>query len=411
MKTVKILSWFGDCYLKGLFEKVKEIYNIQYRDTTDFGLKGIYSSNIQQSDFDALLQVYMPDIMVLVDRTSRNLSVDIPENIKVLIFCDHFHEQFCIFGQAFFDRLPRNNYLLYPILDMHNMDRDKVMIWKKAIFHDRVFAIPFMPCIEDIEGYKDGSQYECDISVMLRYKKINYYYSCYGINVKTFPGKMLMQFLSELIVTVRNQLKQSETAYMEDKYIMHLVQSTAEHLHLAQHVSNFGKFLQYWFNEVKYNIISTEYANQIVDWLVEGGYNIKIYGAGWKDVPKYKEFAFGEITDGSADLRLAYQHSKISIGTGASMGLHRRVFEAMENGSLCLQAEICKDLMFSDWRHYFEDGKDIVIFHDKNELYQKVDYFLSHTAEREQIVDAAREKIKGCPDLTKLVWNVITTLM
>lgn len=401
MKAIKVLSWFENSYIKRLLKKIENNFNIQYKDTTDFGLK--------QNDFAWLLQAYEPDVIVLHDKTSRNLPVDIPENVKVLVYCDHSYEQLCIFGDTFFKWLPRNNYLLYPMLDMHNLDKDMVFIKRKEELKNRVFAVPFMPLLDEAE-YCSDKDYSCDISIMLSYKKIDYYYWNFGINANTFPGKMLMQFLSELVLVVKNMLKQNETAYMEDHTILHIVKITAEKLQIEQYVSNYDKFLEYWFNAVKYGIIYTEYAKQIVEWLLDGGYNIKIYGAGWKENPKFEKCAFGEIVYCSSEIRKAYLNSKISIGTGVSMGLHSRVFEAMENDCLCLQAEACQKWMLSDWRHYFQDGKEIVIFHNKRELYQKADYFLSHDDERRKIVNAAREKIKTCPDLVELVGNIINII-
>lgn len=208
MKAIKVLSWFENNYIKRLLKKIEKNFNIQYKDTTDFGLK--------QNDFVWMLQAYEPDIIVLHDKTSRNLPVDIPENIKVLVYCDHSYEQLCIFGDAFFKWLPRNNYLLYPMLDMHNLDKDMVFVKRKEELRNRVFAVPFMSLLDEAEYCSDKDLYSCDISIMLSYKKIDYYYWNFGINEHTFQGKMLMQLLSGLVLAVRNMFKQNETAYMEE---------------------------------------------------------------------------------------------------------------------------------------------------------------------------------------------------
>lgn len=408
MKAIKVLSWCGDNYLKGILKKTETKINVICKDTVDFGLKGGYHYDILQCDIDKILHEYQPDIIVMNYITSRNLPVELPATIKILTFCDHFEEHFRLFGKSFFDSLPDNNYLLYPIWDAQKMDHDKILV--NSTLEDRLFFIPFMPCIEELQNTdrrEDYNVYTSDISIMLRYKEITFYYWMYGINEKTFLGRMLMPFLAELVLSVRYELRQNESAYMDTDYIERLVLSAMERWQIVKNIRDFNKFLKYWVNEVRESIISVEYGNCIVDWILERDYNVRLYGGRWKEKEKYKNYAFGEIPDGSDELRKAYQASKISIGTNICMGLHRRVFEAMESDCLCLQAEAHPDWMLSDWRHCFEEGKHIVIFRNKTELYQKIDYFLSHDNERRKITAAAKERLKTCPDIGELLGDVI----
>lgn len=405
METVRVLSWFVTDYLKKVLEKLEKKINMKCKDVEDFGVKGNYYNNIKQEDFDRIIKEYTPDIIILVDRTKRNLSIDIDENIKVITFCDHSHEQFCTFGKAFFDRLPENNYLYHIILDPENVDKDRAL--SNADLKKRTFFTPFLPCVEELDEMEDCEKYRCDISVMLKYRKINYYYGCECVKFNSPMGRMLMNFLSEIVVSVRNKIEQDETAYMEDECIRKLVLTAAEKIHIKQHVRDYDQFLEYWISEVKYLVIPSEFGNCIVDWLSERDYNFKIYGVGWNDNKKYEKYSFGKIPDGSPELRRAYQCSKINIGTNIGMGIHRRTFEAMENDCLCMQAEAHRDWFFSDWRNYFEDGKNIVIFHDKKEFFQKIDYLLTHENERMRITQAAKERLKSCPDITDVLGDAI----
>ncbi len=408
MKRIKVLSWFADNYVRGILKRVEEKGSIFSKDISEFGIKGSYYNNLQQNEFNMILQIYKPDIIVLVDRTSRNLAVDIPKGIKIITFCDHFHEQFCKFGTAFFNLLPENNYLCHIILDPQNIDRDGVL--KNEAFREKMFFMPFLPCVDevtDIEEEGGFDKYKCDISVMLRYKTMDYYYGCECLNMDHLLGKLLMYFLSEIVVAVKNEIRQNETAYMEDESIRRLILVIMERLHIDQYIRDRDEFIKYWFGEVKYSIIPTEYGNCVVDWLLERHYDVRIYGAGWSNKKKYKKYAFGKIPDGSAELRKAYRYSKLNVSANIDMGIHRRVFEAMENDCLCLQAEVKREWMFSDWRHFFSDGEDIAIYHDKKELYQKIDYLLSHETERRQMIAAAKKKLKSCPNIAESLGNII----
>lgn len=405
METIKILSWFVTDYLKRVLGEIEKKRNIKCRDIADFGVRGSYYNNIKQEDFDRIITEYKPDIIILVDRTKRNLSVDIADNIKVITFCDHSHEQFCTFGKIFFDKLPKNNYLYHLILDAKNIDKDEVL--SNVDLQKRIFFTPFLPCVAEADDMEDCEKYVCDISVMLKYRKIDYYYGCECVKFNNPMGRMLMNFLSEIIVSVRNNIEQNETAYMDDECIQKLVLAAAERIHVKQYVRDYNQFLEYWTSEVKYLVIPSEFGNCIVDWLSGKDYNLKIYGAGWKDNKKYERYSFGKVPDGSSELRKAYQCSKINIGTNIGMGIHRRTFEAMESDCLYMQAEAHRSWFFSDWRNYFEDGKDIVIFHDKKELFQKIDYLLSHENERKRITQAAKKKMKSCPDITDVLGDAI----
>lgn len=42
---------------------------------------------------------------------------------------------------------------------------------------------------------------------------------------------------------------------------------------------------------------------------------------------------------------------------------------------------------------YFEDGKELVVYEDFQDLYRKIDYYLSHERERREIARAGRRKV------------------
>lgn len=409
MEEIRILIWspFDYGYLKKMLKKTKQKMNIVFKDILDCGMAS-YDSYTSQFDFDKILDEYKPDIVFLYNITRRNLCIDIPDDIKVIVLCDHFIEEFYLNGKTFFDWLSPNDYLLLQILDRKFVDVDHIL--DNSIIQNKIFFTPFQPCVDETDSLQNEQEsfvYRTDLSVMLACKGIKYYCWCFDIKQNTYFGRLLLPFLAKIVYSVNCLIKQNETAYMDDTQIEKIVRLAMESLGIKQYVRNADEFLRYWFWGVKYTIIPTEYNQCVIDWLLERDYNIKLYGSGWKENTQYAKYAFGEIPDGSAELRKAYNYSKINISTNINMGIHRRVFEAMENGCLYFQAEAHPEWMCSDWRHYFEDGKEMIVYHNKEELYQKVDYYLSHENERKKVIWAAKERLKECPDIADVCSNVI----
>ncbi len=86
-----------------------------------------------------------------------------------------------------------------------------------------------------------------------------------------------------------------------------------------------------------------------------------------------------------------FYHSKINLNftiPNILDGTPLRVFDILACHGFCLTT-YREDLL----RH-FENGKDLVIFEGKEDLLQKVDYFLEHERERERIAENGYQKVK-----------------
>lgn len=69
-------------------------------------------------------------------------------------------------------------------------------------------------------------------------------------------------------------------------------------------------------------------------------------------------------------------------------GIPQRVFDILSAGGFCLtnyQPEIAE---------YFEDGSELVIYTDMDDMMRKIDYYLSHEEERRAIAKKGHQKIK-----------------
>lgn len=107
------------------------------------------------------------------------------------------------------------------------------------------------------------------------------------------------------------------------------------------------------------------------------------------------------------EMPLVFHHSKININItlhGISTGIPLRVLDIMACGGFCLtnyQEEIAT---------YFEDGVELVIYMDFEDMYKKIAYYLKHEEERKAIARAGYEKVKNQFDYNHGVGKIIAVL-
>lgn len=406
MNHVRVLVWFPSYarYYIDILKSAELKYGIICKDKSEFGFEANYTN---QDDFNRIIEEYKPDIIFIYNILSTNFVVHIPMGIKVVTYCDHFYEQLSLFGTRYFNQVPVNNYLYMPILNAERLDKDHVL--DNADIRKKIYFAPFVDSLieKKIEKCReDEEKYACDLSVVSHFKNIEYYYWCYNIRSTTMQGRILMQFISRLVRLIRNEIINRETADLDDEWIYRNVKNVFASLDLHKYVKEEDSFIHIWFQAVKFSIISHEYGNIVVDWLIERGYNLKIYGRGWDKDDKYRKHAAGTVEESSDDLRKLYQYSKINVGTNIIMGIHRRNSECIKNGCLCFQAEASPKYMASDYRNFFKDGTDIVVYKNKQELYEKIDYYLLHGQERERIIEAGKNVVKQNLDAAGIVGSI-----
>jgi len=107
------------------------------------------------------------------------------------------------------------------------------------------------------------------------------------------------------------------------------------------------------------------------------------------------------------EMPLVFHNSKINLNISSrtiETGIPQRVFDILACGGFCLtnyQPEIAKK---------FEDGKELVMYTDLNDLLQKTEYYMNHEEERMQIAQAGYEKVSkeyGIKDRIKVLFESI----
>ena len=182
------------------------------------------------------------------------------------------------------------------------------------------------------------------------------------------------------------------------------------------------------WEELRKNIIlklDNAYDERVYEAFVEGMIHKKITQLERKEVCSYLahhfDFALYTGSDTSFDERiinrgyidyvsqmpLVFYYSKININItlhSISTGIPLRVLDIMACGGFCLtnyQEEIAT---------YFEDGVELVMYSDFEDMYHKIEYYLEHEEERKAIAQAGYEKVKSQFDYIYGVEKIVSEI-
>ncbi|SDB60140.1 glycosyltransferase [Butyrivibrio sp. INlla16] len=138
-----------------------------------------------------------------------------------------------------------------------------------------------------------------------------------------------------------------------------------------------------WFNQRVFRQV-------LVDWILEAGFdNIKLWGNGWKTNPKYEKYAMGPAENGEV-LSKIYQSSKIVMGNNIVTTAAARAWESMLSGAFYLSNYIPPEHDWCDIHKIMPEGT-VEYFRSKEELIDKLHYFLEHEDERKAVATKCKE--------------------
>lgn len=135
--------------------------------------------------------------------------------------------------------------------------------------------------------------------------------------------------------------------------------------------------------------------------------NFNFYLYSGSDTSYDKQIVNRGYVDYVREMPLVFRFSKININItlhGISTGIPLRVLDILACGGFCLtnyQEEIAL---------YFEDGVDLVIYSDFEDMYEKIKYYLSHEEERKAIAQAGYEKVRTQFDYRNGIAKIVGVL-
>lgn len=392
-KVIRILKWsleYGDYF------KYLSLPNVQVKNADEF------DTNIdlnKQEDFDKIYRLFSADIIILTNTTRQRLSITIPDFVYVISYCDGFIHSFNIIGKEFFNLLSEKDYLYVPVTNIEKLDIDNVLDIEDV--RNRVIIEPFIP-MKEIQipnnSYDDIKNLSCDISIVHRRKKIEYYYWFLNMKGDSEIVSELKLLINSLVKEVKKEIMVREEYITDNVWAEKLVVKKFDSTGIWKYIKNKDKTLHLWKRLILWVIVQQEFANCIIEWLACSDYNFKLWGPGWKEDKAFLKCAMGEVHEESDELYRVYLNSKININPD-TMAIHRRIFEAIQLGSLCMQADTINEYRMADYRPFFKDDESIVSFRNKKEMFSNIDFYLSHETKRKCIIKKSQEIV------SKLSWN------
>lgn len=128
-----------------------------------------------------------------------------------------------------------------------------------------------------------------------------------------------------------------------------------------------------------------------VTWLHERGYDMKLWGRPWPGHETFGRYAKGIAPNGEGMSKIL-NASKISIGLNGAVTLHPRVMESLMSGCLYIGNNIPAGDDWTDVREYLREDSEVVLFYGRNDLYNKIDMYLSNENLRREIVERGRAR-------------------
>lgn len=138
------------------------------------------------------------------------------------------------------------------------------------------------------------------------------------------------------------------------------------------------------------SLIGVPYDSRVetLRFLMKNKINIKLFGPGWYKYPEFKNI-YGGPLETEEFIRVINQ-SKINLSlvlnTLGGPQIKGRVFEF----AACKSFNLVE--YFDEYKLYFREGKELIMFKDRVDLLKKIEYYLKHEKEREKIAKNSYER-------------------
>ncbi len=230
---------------------------------------------------------------------------------------------------------------------------------------------------------EEKKEYSCDICILCHTQSLKHYINNEVSYIEEIEDKLKEIFYSYW-----------KLVYNDDNMIFYHLQEYKDFIRYS--LSTFysikisDKAIDYYAERMYYELNSVVFRHCLVDWLIEAGYtNIKLWGNGWTEEEKYRPYAMGAAENGEK-LSKIYQCSKIVLGNNIMTTGAARAWESMLSGAFFLCNWIPPDADAVDIRKILEP-EDFVMFNGKEDLLQKVNYYLTNEEERQKMIKRGKK--------------------
>ena len=243
-------------------------------------------------------------------------------------------------------------------------------------------------------------RYQCDICFV-----------CHGSDVEPYIKKFLTNFpqvwqerILYLYKEYQNCAYQTETFYYSEEDFRDFID---RHLQERFAVKASADQINFIADDMYNRYNQRVYRQCLVDWLLDAGYtNIRLWGNGWMTDSKYEKYAMGPAENGET-LSKIYQASKIVLGNNIMTTAAARAWESMLSGAFYMSNYIPPEEDVTDIRKVIKENEEVVMFYDRADLLQKVDYYLSHEEERQRMAEVGHKTAQEKMTFDRLMEKVL----
>ena len=312
----------------------------------------------------------------------------------VIFLLDHFR-----FEQSFPDSVIVITWVQDYLANIMNCDTPK-KLGKKDFILNHFTTADWM----DVYGYpKERSmpapvpsneriykKYEVTLEEKIRYQA-DICMVCHAVNWEAKAKELLDEICEQPLVDMTMRALEDYAGLIKTSEIIFYKQEEFCD-YLYQYITQIeGKQISWYKIQVLANnlfipVLERMYRQALADWLIEAGYtNLKLWGREWKEIPKYAPYAMGEAENGEV-LSKILQCSKIVLGNNAFASGAARAWEAMLSGAFYMGNYVPEEIDRSNIQVTMKDPSSIIVFHGKEDLIEKVDFYLTHEDERQNMI-------------------------
>ena len=127
-----------------------------------------------------------------------------------------------------------------------------------------------------------------------------------------------------------------------------------------------------------------------MEWLLEAGFDVHLYGGGWEEHPVLGAHQRGKIPYG-APLSALIRSSKIHLCVHGIWTLTMKVLDCFAAGGFPIVGWVDPGRDTEPIAEWFQEDRDVVLYRTREELLDKCRYYLIHPEQRREISMRGRE--------------------
>lgn len=278
--------------------------------------------------------------------------------------------------------IPKNQFIL------NHFITDRELLNDKNTNLDKFIDAPICSSEFIYKNYnltdKEKVNYSCDICIV-----------AHNVDLYYFIEQQGNELLKKILFIILNETLNSDKIYLSIKELRIILDNIVTQLEYELNEDDLDK-LKYSINSKEFEIILYNFnyiimkINMVDVLLNEGFTNIKLWGREWQNIERFKPYAMGSAENGE-ELSKILQASKIVLGCNNQSSVQARVFETFLSGGFFINSYVYPDEDISDIRKFFKEEKEMIFFKTKNDLVEKVKYYLENEEERNRMAQIGRE--------------------